>query len=208
MKSEGVIQFAYNLQPPDEDSCASEQVAQINAWRTIHRRLGLIGQDPQRYSGLGFGNLSARDPAQPSQFFISASQTGGLDELTEQDLVCITHCNLERFWVEARGTLPPSSETTTHAMIYASDPRICWVMHAHSPEIWHKAEQLGLPTTAPEVGYGSADMVNAVALLLAEHVSRPLVFATLGHEDGVFACGSNARDAGGLLVSYLARALA
>ena len=50
-------------------------------------------------------------------------------------------------------------------------------------------------------------MVLAVAELMSSHHSRPLVFATLGHQDGVFACGSTARDTGGLLVSYLARAL-
>ena len=58
-----------------------------------------------------------------------------------------------------------------------------------------------------DVDYGSPEMVVAVAELMAAHHSRPLVFATLGHEDGVFACGATARDTGGLLVSYLARAL-
>jgi len=106
------------------------------------------------------------------------------------------------------GSEPPSSETLTHAMIYAADPRIGWVFHGHSPEIWQRAEALALPCTPVAVPYGSQEMVRAVAELLATHQSRPLLFATLGHTDGVFACGPTARDTGGLLVSYLARALA
>jgi hypothetical protein len=93
-------------------------------------------------------------------------------------------------------------------MIYAADSRVEWVIHGHSPEIWSRAEELALPCTGPEVEYGSPEMVTATAELLASFQSRPLVFATLGHEDGVFSCGPTARDAGGLLVSYLAKALA
>jgi hypothetical protein len=51
-------------------------------------------------------------------------------------------------------------------------------------------------------------MVAATAELLSAYHSRPLVFATLGHRDGIFSCGPTARDTGGLLVSYLARAIA
>ena len=50
-------------------------------------------------------------------------------------------------------------------------------------------------------------MADAVAALLEENQSRPLVFVSLGHEDGVFACGATARDTGSLLVTTLARAL-
>jgi hypothetical protein len=34
------------------------------------------------------------------------------------------------------------------------------------------------------------------------------VFATLGHQDGVFACGASADDTGSALMRVLARALA
>ena len=115
--------------------------------------------------------------------------------------------NLERFWVDACGTMPPSSETMTHAMVYAADSRIEWVFHCHSPEIWNQAEALALPCTDAEVAYGSTAMVAATAALMNTYHSRPLVFASLGHRDGVFACGPTARDTGGLLVSYLAKAL-
>lgn len=204
---EGAIRFAYDLKPATSQVAGDDVLQQIRAWREILVRLGGVGQTPERYHGLGFGNLSARDPQQPEEFVITASQTGGVRHLTDEDLTRVVGCNLDRFWVDAEGQQPPSSETLTHAMIYAADSRIEWVFHCHSPELWQAAVPLALPTTARDVDYGSPEMVLAVAELMASHHSRPLVFATLGHEDGIFSCGATARDTGGLLVSYLARAL-
>ena len=207
LPAEGAIRFAYDLKPATNQVASDDVLQQIRAWREILVRLGGVGQTPGRYHGLGFGNLSARDPEQPEEFVITASQTGGVRHLTDEDLTRVVGCNLDRFWVDAEGEQPPSSETLTHAMIYAADPRVEWVFHCHSPELWHAAAPLALPTTARDVDYGSPEMVLAVAELMASHHSRPLVFATLGHEDGIFSCGATARDTGGLLVSYLARAL-
>jgi len=206
-EQEGVINFAYDLQPPDAAVAEDELALPLRGWRTIFKRLGLIGQDAERYGGFGFGNLSARDADKAEEFVISASQTGLLTTLKDKHLVRITGYNLDRFWVDAMGSQPPSSETLTHAMIYTADPRIGWVFHCHSPDIWGHAEALAIPCTDASVAYGSQEMVIAVAELLDKHQSRPLLFATLGHEDGIFSCGPTPRDTGGLLVSYLAKAL-
>ncbi|MGI9327756.1 MAG: class II aldolase/adducin family protein [Pseudomonadales bacterium] len=205
--SEGTIQFAYDLRPPSSPVINAEQLASLNGWREMFRRLGLLGQEQQRYEGLGFGNLSLRCVSGESPFVISASQTSGDALATATDMVRVTGCNLQRFWVDAEGSQPPSSETLTHGMIYSADPRIDWVFHCHSPDLWGQATELGLPCTPQDVGYGTPAMVTAVAELLATQHSRPLVFATLGHTDGIFACGQTARDTGGLLLVYLARAL-
>ena len=204
---EGVIQFAYNLASPSDEGVYGEIAPTLNAWRNILRKLHLIGQDPGRYDGLGFGNISVRPSPETSEFVITASQTGAVDELTNEHLVRVTDWNLERFWVEAEGHQPPSAETLTHAMIYSADPRIHWIMHGHDAHIFANGKALGLPHTGKHVGYGSPAMTAAVADLLDENQSRPLVFTTLGHTDGVFSCGPTARDTGGLLVSYLAKAL-
>jgi L-ribulose-5-phosphate 4-epimerase len=204
---EGVIQFAYNLEPPTGEVAEPALLAPLNAWRRILRNLHLLGQDNDRYEGLGFGNLSTRRSPGASEFVISASQTGAVEQLDYEHLVCIRDWNLERFWVEAEGYQPPSSETLTHAMIYAADSRISWILHGHDPHIWRNSSELAIPQTPKNVGYGSPQMTSAAAKLLDDYQSRPLVFATLGHEDGVFSCGPTARDTGGLLVSYLAKAL-
>lgn len=207
-EQEGVIHFAYELKPAASAVADPALFGQLKAWREVLVRLDMLGQTPDRYQGHGFGNVSGRDPDRPGEFVITSSKTGGVTQLTQAHLTRISGYNLERFWVDAVGEAPPSSETLAHAMIYAADARIGWVFHAHSPEIWGHAEELALPCTDPAVAYGSHEMVSASAQLLAEFQSRPLVFATLGHEDGIFACGPTARDTGGLLVSYLAKALA
>lgn len=205
---EGTIRFAYGLEPVEGPVATAAVLQALRGWRAVFRRLGVLGQSPERYGGLGFGNLSLRDPARPEQFVITASQTSGTPELEDGDLVRIVHSNPERFWVDAQGHQPPSSETLTHAMIYRADPAIGCVFHVHSPDIWQRADELGLPATAADVPYGSAVMVQAVAELLEQHGRRPAVFVTLGHGDGVFACGADAGTTGGALTDVLARALA
>jgi len=204
---EGAIRFAYGLSPLAGAALPDPVFAELRAWRRICRRLGLIGRDPRRYGGLGFGNVSVRDPVDATRFVISASQTGGARDLRAADLVRINACNLARFWVEAEGRKPPSSETLTHAMVYAADPEVRWILHAHSPDIWRSTARLELPCTDATVPYGTRAMANAVAALLAGSTARPLVFTTLGHEDGVFACGADARGTGLALIERLADAL-
>ncbi len=176
----------------------------LQGWRSILHDLRLLGQTPELYGGYAYGNLSFRTGA--DSFIITASQTSGTAELLLEDLVSVTHVNFERFWVDAQGSQPPSSEALTHAMIYAADPKLEFVFHVHSTALWQARETLNLPETPADVPYGSPAMADAVMSLMHKHLSRPLVFATAGHEDGIFAMGHHARDCGGLLVTYLAKA--
>ncbi len=209
-ETEGTIQFGYGLEPGeiDETLLSPELLTKLAGWRSILYELQLVGQTPERYQGYAYGNISARvtPDSEPAQFVVTASQTSGAKRLFLNHLVLVREVNLDRFWVDAVGSEPPSSESVTHAMLYAADPRIRYVFHIHSTEIWQTRESLGLPQTPADVPYGSPQMTEAVAELLHTHQSRPLVFATAGHEDGIFACGTHARDCGGLLVSYLAKA--
>jgi hypothetical protein len=70
------------------------------------------------------------------------------------------------------------------------------------------ADALGLPTTAADVPYGSPAMAAAVTELMQRHGERPLVFATLGHTDGIFACGGDAASVGTAMINTLAQSLA
>ena len=128
-EAEGTIKFAYELLAPTEPIGDDELMRPLFAWRTLFRRLNILGQHPERYGGFGFGNLSARDPHRTTEFIISASQTSGLDEFDAEHMVRVTGCNLDRFWADALGNYPPSSETITHAMVYAppsSKPITTW----------------------------------------------------------------------------------
>ena len=206
-ETEGVIQFEFDLEAATGPPIGASVVHRLLAWRTVLRRLQLLGREPGRYGGLGYGNLSARDRSRPGEFVITASQTSGIGDLDADGLCRIRDFDLARFRVSATGTRPPSSESLTHAMIYHADPAVAWVFHGHSPEIWRRAEALDIPATGADVAYGSPAMAGAVAEVLATHNQRPLVFVTLGHEDGVFACGGNAGETGAWLVSLLARSI-
>lgn len=192
--------------------------AELIAWRELFMRQELVGRDPLRYSGLAYGNLSTRlaatrqgahatSEARDGLFIISASQSDHRDHNDPAAWTTIDRIDLKRFWTEGRGTWPPSRHTMTHAAIYAAEPKAKFVFQVHSPEIWRNAGALLLPAIPSRVATGSADMIQAVIDLLAANMSRPLVFVCASEPDCVIALGPTARDAGGLLISYLGRAL-
>ncbi|MEM7077282.1 MAG: class II aldolase/adducin family protein [Pseudomonadota bacterium] len=206
---EGTIQFGFELLPfalgEVETLAADPILPSLRAWRGILRDLALIGQTPELYAGFAYGNLSFR---RADDFVVTASQTSGAADLVLDDLVVVGQASTERFWVDARGIAPPSSESITHAMLYAADHRIRCVLHVHNPVIWGNRTELQLLETGADVGYGTPAMASAVAQLLDGHQTRPLIFATAGHEDGIFVCGRTPQDCGTLLVQVLAKARA
>ena len=206
--TEGAIQFRYRLKhPTTDDSLDAALFDRMAAWRRVLTQLALIGRDPERYDGFAYGNLSVRDRRDPSRFFVTATQTGGAPRLLRSDVVRVDAWDVQRFEVDATGTVPPSSESITHGIIYAADAALAWIMHVHAPAIWRAAARLGLPVTAAEAGYGSPAMAHAVATLATLHTRRPLIFATVGHEDGVFACGSSADTTGTALIRVLSQSI-
>ncbi len=181
----------------------------LNAWRTLLHRLGLIGRDPARYGGVGFGNVSQRLAGTPVSFTISGTQTGELAVLDARHYARIDNCDIAGNSVEARGPIEPSSESLTHATLYRLNADIHYVFHGHSPLIWRHARALGIPVTRPEAAYGTPAMAAEIERLYRTGglAGRGMV-AMGGHEDGVVAFGAHAEDAGLLLVGALAAAMA
>jgi ribulose-5-phosphate 4-epimerase/fuculose-1-phosphate aldolase len=204
---EGVIQFALDFTqgpPPPHELLRS-----LDAWRTILHRLGLTAQDPGRYGGLAFGNVSLRVrglsiAGSTPLFVISGSQTGGLHQLDNQDYCWVTGYDLSRNRIRALGPIPPSSETLTHAAVYAADESIECAIHIHSPEIWDKADALALPKT-PAIGYGTPEMAAAIGTLVKSSAGR--VIAMAGHRDGIVSYGQSVAEAAEQAIAALARAL-
>lgn len=58
---EGVVRFDYALRPPAAP-IAEDLARPLLACRAALRQLQLIGQRPDRYGGLGYGNISRRWP--------------------------------------------------------------------------------------------------------------------------------------------------
>lgn len=204
---EGVIKFTLDFRPGPPP--AAGELEELNAWRTIFCRLGLLGCDPARYQGLGFGNLSRRSGSghPHGSFIISGTQTGRLARLNPEHYVTVLECDPGGNRVVASGPLPPSSEALSHGVLYQADPLIDWVMHLHSPEIFAAAQDLALATTAPEAAYGSPQIAEEIRRL-ATGSKRPGLLVMGGHEDGILVFGSSAAETGALAVRTLAAALA
>jgi len=207
LEREGVIKFDLAFRPGPAP--AAELLVELEAWRRIFRRLGLLGQDPRRYAGLGFGNLSRRAGAgaPANAFIISGTQTGQLERLAAEHYVTVQACDPAHNRVEASGPIHPSSEALSHGVLYQADPRIGWVMHLHSPELFAARQLLQLPTTKPTAAYGSPEMAAEI-IRLAPVAGWPGLLVMGGHEDGILAFGANAAATGELVVRTLAAALA
>lgn len=204
---EGVIKFQLDFR--DGAPPPAEHLHELNAWRSIFRRLGLLGQDPCRYDGLGFGNLSRRRPGQAGDaFVISGTQTGHLPHLLPEHYATVVHCTPASNRLEAAGRIKPSSEALSHGVLYQCRPQVLWVMHLHSPDIFNYRSQLQLPGTDPAVAYGTPEMAAEIRRLAeAQDPSRPGLLVMTGHQDGILAYGSTAAETGRLVVEALAAAL-
>lgn len=211
MNSEGVIKFELwfiQTLPLPEDA-----LGEVNAWRHLLYGTKLIGRAPERYEGYGYGNISQRIapfdvPPHERRFVITGSQTGGLPTLTGAHYALVRESHPTQNLIAAEGPILPSSESLTHGTLYALDADLRFVMHVHSPELWHYADPLGLPVTRPDVPYGSPEMSEEVRRLYHEtNVRQRRLFAMGGHEDGLVSFGETAEAAGTALLTALARAL-
>jgi len=205
--NEGVIKFHLDFRagPAPEESL----LLKLNAWRTSFLELGLIGQDPERYEGYGFGNLSRRLPGQrENAFLISGTQTGHLNALKANHYATVLHCNPAKNQLQATGQIKPSSEALSHGILYQINPQIHWVMHLHSPDIFNNYRSLVLPCTDPSAAYGTPEMASAIEALAKEQQDGHSSLLVMGgHQDGILAYGSDADATGGLVIRTLNRAL-
>lgn len=204
---EGVIKFQL-----DFHSAAAPQASllkELNAWRCIFLQLGMIGQDPRRYQGFGFGNLSRRIPGRDGNtFIISGTQTGHLQKLQPRDYATVLNSDPTANQLSASGQVKPSSEALSHAVLYQASAETLWVMHLHCPSIFAQRKRLGLPCTAPTAGYGTPEMAAELRRLTQGHDPKQAgLLVMTGHQDGIMVYGPTAVATGNLAVATLALAL-
>ena len=213
MRQEGVIKFELEHERRSLDSDAlGDAVCQLVAWREVMALTGLVGQDPRRYEGAGYGNASIRVGRRSAglgrrSFLITGTQTSGRRSIGLADFALVERYETGRNWLKSHGRIPPSSESLTHAAAYDLGPHIRCVLHAHSPVLWRAAEQLRLPTSDPAVPYGTPEMAAEVGRLHREGLfAERRILAMGGHEDGILVFGRSPEDAGQVLITWLARA--
>ena len=197
-EAEGVIKYQLNFQEAD---AIKEDLQQLNVWRSILHGLGLIGQDPQRYQGFGYGNISQRSGLDPAHFIISGTQTGQLLKLSQAQYVLIQNCDIENNQVSAKGPIKPSSEALTHATLYQLNPVIQCVMHVHDPVLWRFGLAQGIPATDEKVAYGTPAMAQEMTRLYRDtDLSQHKILVMAGHEDGVLSFGDSIDEAGNAML--------
>lgn len=161
---------------------------QLEASRKILFAAGLIGH----YEALdvGFGNISMRSGT-PSQFLITGTQTGHLEETSEAHYALVTHYDIERNTVSCTGPVQASSEALTHAAIYELHPSIAAVVHVHSKSLWDRFMNV-LPTTGKDVPYGTPGMALEFKRLYQETQFADEGLAVMGgHEEGLVSIGES-----------------
>lgn len=195
---EGVIQYRYQLQAL-APNWPADLLQELSTWRDKMLDAGWIGQQANRYGGLGFGNLSHRlpQPGQPDAFLITASQTSHLKPLTANGWTLVTSACLATNQVLACGHQPPSSESLSHAAIYQAQATANAVIHVHSPQLWQQAIARQLPATPAQTPYGTPAMAQAIQ---DQATSDRGLLVMLGHQDGVLAWGKDLADAANQLL--------
>lgn len=195
MLNEGVIQ--YRLQQVTQALPATLAVDALEACRARLFAQHLIGQDPARYEGLGYGNVSVRAALadNPNAFLITGSQTGHLPRLQRQHYALVTACDPQANELHALGEISPSSEAMTHSVIYPISPQIQAIIHVHSADLWQNAQRLKLPCTAADIPYGTPQMAAAVQNIVLTQGAPCGILAMLGHTDGIVTWGQTLAEA-------------
>ncbi|MFT6028705.1 MAG: L-ribulose-5-phosphate 4-epimerase [Oleiphilaceae bacterium] len=180
---------------------------ELNLSRHFLKEKSLIGQDPCRYGGDGFGNISVR--IHGLNFLISGSQTGHIQTLSLGDIAVVYDFNIETNQLAAYGLTKPSSESMTHGVCFQAFDDVGAVVHVHSPDIWQAIHSLDLPFTDQSIPYGTPAMAQAVIKLLRAHyhASQPTIFGMKGHEDGIVVVGKNLKSCISSLLDCLNEAL-
>ena len=197
MVDEGQVKFEsdlYESVPPSEPD-----VEEINIWRDRLHALGYIGAYED---GVGYGNISVR-AEHLKQFIITGTGTGRLRALSPEHYTTVTSYSLEENRVACKGRIHASSESMTHAAVYACAADARAVIHIHSMAHWRRLLNR-IPTTDPSAAYGTPEMAREINRLFDEtDFPSVKVMVMGGHEEGILSYGSSLEEAGGRLLKTL-----
>ncbi|MEJ2178832.1 MAG: class II aldolase/adducin family protein [Gammaproteobacteria bacterium] len=198
MTDEGYIK--YRCIRIEGDPPSPESVHVLNAYRQHMHTLGLIGHSSEL--NVDFGNISIRAPL-PAQMIISGTQTGHLTTLSAEHYCLITDADIEQNRVIYQGKIKPSSETLTHVAIYDLSAEIHGVIHVHAQAQWQRL-LYKIPTTAPDVAYGTSEMAREFQRLYREsELSEMGIAAMHGHAAGIISFGNDLEQAEQRLLKHL-----
>jgi L-ribulose-5-phosphate 4-epimerase len=187
---EGYIKYqSFWSKAPIPNTSAAEE---LETWRRPLFDAGLIGQYEEY--GIGYGNISIRCGG-PGEFLISGTQTGHIATTDRTHYSLVTSWSVHGNRVCCVGPVQASSEAMTHAAIYQLDLNIGAIVHVHSAQLWrHYLDKL--PTTKPDVAYGTPQMADEFRRLYRDSEFRKTKLAVMaGHEEGLLSFGTTLEEA-------------
>jgi len=194
---EGYIKFRselYQAPPPSE-----WDVEEVNIWRDRLYALGYIGAYED---GIGYGNISVKS-ALLNEFIVTGSGTGSLTLLFPEHFTRVSSYSIDANTVVCEGKIHASSESMTHATVYACAPDARAVIHIHSRPHWDKLLN-AIPTTSASAAYGTPEMALEIRRLFDETDFATIrVMVMAGHPEGILSYGPSLRDAGERLLDVL-----
>ncbi|MDH5622637.1 MAG: class II aldolase/adducin family protein [Gammaproteobacteria bacterium] len=185
MQDEGYIKYRMHWTPQPAPYVAATK--RLEVWRRPLFKAGLIGQYDN--PPIGFGNISMRC-GEAGQFLITGTQTGRVALSNEAHYALVTDYDIAGNELSCRGPVQASSEAMTHAAIYELDPAINAVVHVHSQSLWDRYVNI-LPTTHPDIAYGTPEMAREFARLYSESGFQSQGIAVMGgHAEGLLSIGA------------------
>ena len=160
----------------------------------IRRRLYAMQLIGAYTNGIGYGNISHRDKETDS-FYITGTQTGELADLEIKDYSFVKSVDFQTFKTVASGLSQPSSESITHAAIYALDPDINAVIHIHNERLWNFMLENDYLSTN-DTPYGTPEMIEDIQTMYKK--LTPLknnAFVMAGHFEGIVTFGRTLDEA-------------
>jgi len=194
---EGYIKFNSQLHqtPPPSEWVVEE----VNTWRDRMYDLEYIGAYE---GGIGYGNISVKSDLL-SEFIVTGSGTGTIPILFANHFTRVSSYSIDANSVVCEGRIDASSESMTHAAVYACAPEARAVIHIHSRRHWD-ALLNKIPTTSDQAAYGTPEMAREIKRLFVEtNFPEIRVMAMAGHDEGILSYGTSLDDAGGRLLDVL-----
>jgi L-ribulose-5-phosphate 4-epimerase len=196
MNEKGYIKF--NCHWIKSNPINEEKIYELNAWREKLFKLKLIGLYP---NGIGYGNISIR--LRDTVFLITGTATGQYPVLNVEHYTEVISFNFKENIITCKGPIKASSESLTHAAIYETEPEANAVIHVHNLALWKKLLNK-VPTSAPEVEYGTPEMAVEIQRLFTEtNLGDKKILAMGGHEEGVISFGKTIDEAGKILMDLV-----
>ena len=198
MIDEGYTKYEVDWTP--SEPLGTDAISELDRWRRELHRAGLIGYDESH--GVGYGNISTR---YGEHFIISGTQTGHIEDTGPEHYALVTASDIAGNRVSCSGPVQASSESLTHAAIYAAAPDVKAIVHVHDGELW-RASLGRIPTSGRDVPYGTPEMADEFGRLLEETGFAEIGVAAMGgHEGGLIATGDSVREAATRMLAYRQR---